>query len=74
MVDRTNQAPVPNASLQAGTATAITGADGTAVLRTVGGATVEASADGFDAGTGTVPDEKGLTHIAASQRGNRRSN
>jgi hypothetical protein len=61
VVDRTNQAPVPNASLQGGTATAITGADGTAILRTVGGATVEASADGFDAGTGTVPDEKGLT-------------
>jgi hypothetical protein len=61
VVDRTNQAPVPNASLQAGTATAITGADGTAILRTTGGATVEASADGFDAGTGTVPDEKGLT-------------
>jgi hypothetical protein len=61
VVDRTNQAPVPNASLQAGTATAITDADGTAILRTVGGATVQASADGFDAGTGTVPDEKGLT-------------
>ena len=61
VVDRTNQAPVPNATLQAGGATATTGADGTAVLRTVGGATVEANADGFDAGTGTVPDEKGLT-------------
>jgi hypothetical protein len=61
VVDRTNKAPVPNASLQAGTATAITGGDGTAILSTVGGATVEASADGFDTGTGTVPDEKGLT-------------
>jgi hypothetical protein len=61
VVDRTNQAPVPNATLRAGGATAITNADGTAILRTVGGASVEASADGFDAGTGTVPDEKGLT-------------
>lgn len=61
VLDRTNQAPVPNAMLRAGTVTAITGADGTAVLRTVGGASVEATADGFDAGTGTVPDEKGVT-------------
>jgi hypothetical protein len=61
VVDRTNQAPVPNATLRAGTATATTGADGTAILLTMGGASVEASADGFDAGTGTVPDEKGLT-------------
>ncbi|MBA3689353.1 MAG: carboxypeptidase regulatory-like domain-containing protein [Chloroflexi bacterium] len=61
VVDRTNQAPVPNATLRAGSATALTGADGTAILRTIGGASVEASADGFDAGTGTVPDENGLT-------------
>ncbi|HEY8922516.1 MAG TPA: putative glycoside hydrolase [Candidatus Limnocylindria bacterium] len=61
VVDRTNQAPVPNATVHSGSATAITGADGTAILRTVGGTSVAASADGFDAGTGTVPDEKGLT-------------
>jgi hypothetical protein len=61
VVDRMNQEPVPNATLRSGVATAITGADGTAVLRTTGGASVEASADGFDAGTGTVPDEKGMT-------------
>ncbi|MEO8639288.1 MAG: putative glycoside hydrolase [Chloroflexota bacterium] len=61
VVDRTDQAPVPNATLRTGNATTITGADGTATLRTVGGASVEASADGFDAGTGTVPDEQGLT-------------
>jgi hypothetical protein len=60
-VDRTNQAPVPNAELRAGDATAITGPDGTAILRTSGGASVEVNADGFDIGTGTVPDEKGLT-------------
>jgi hypothetical protein len=61
VLDRTNQAPVPNAALQAGSATATTGADGRAILRTVGGANVEATADGFDAGSGTVPAEKGLT-------------
>jgi hypothetical protein len=59
--DRSNKAPVPGATIRTGSATAVTGADGTAVLRTLGGATVEASADGFDPGTGTVPDEKGLT-------------
>jgi hypothetical protein len=61
VVDRTDQAPVPSATVRSGSATAVTGDDGTAILRTIGGATVEASADGFDPGTGTVPDEKGLT-------------
>jgi hypothetical protein len=61
VVNRTDQAPVPNATVHAGSATATTGADGTAIVRTVGGASVGASADGFDPGTGTVPDEKGLT-------------
>jgi hypothetical protein len=61
VVDRTNQAPVPNAALRAGASTAITGADGTATVTARGGDSVEASADGFDDATGTVPDEKGLT-------------
>ena len=61
VVDRTNEAPVPNATLRAGSATAITGADGTAVIRTSGGTEIQATAKGFDAGTGTAPDEKGLT-------------
>ena len=61
VVDRTNEAPVAGATLRSGSATAVTGADGTAILRTLGGATVEASSNGFDPGTGTVPDEKGLT-------------
>ncbi|MEX0625604.1 MAG: putative glycoside hydrolase [Chloroflexota bacterium] len=59
--DRTNQAPVPNAMLRSGDGTATTGADGTATITALSGATVEVSANGFDAGTGTVPDEKGLT-------------
>ena len=61
VVDRTNQAPVPNATLQAGTATATTGEDGTGTIRSIGGAVIEVTAKGFDTGTGTVPDEKGLT-------------
>jgi hypothetical protein len=59
--NRTNEAPVANATLKSGVGTAITGEDGTATIRAVSGATVEASADGFDAGTGTVPDDRGLT-------------
>jgi hypothetical protein len=61
VVDRTNKAPVPNASLSSGSSSVTTGADGTATIVALSGASVEASADGFDAGTGTVPDEKGLT-------------
>ena len=61
VVDRTNQAPVPNAELRSAGAFAITGADGTATIHTSGGATIDVSADGFDDGTGTIPDEKGLT-------------
>jgi hypothetical protein len=60
VVDRTNQAPVPHAVLRSGGSTATTGADGTATIIALSGAKVEASADGFDTGTGTVPDEKGL--------------
>ena len=52
---------MPNATLHAGEASAITGPDGTAVIRTVGGATVEVTANGFDDGTGTIPEEKGVT-------------
>ncbi len=60
-LDRTDQEPVPNAALRVGGAVAITGADGTATLTTVGGASVAVTADGFDDGTGTVPDDGGLT-------------
>jgi hypothetical protein len=61
VVDRTNQAPVPNAVLRSGASTATTAEDGTATIVALNGTSVEATADGFDAGTGTVPDEKGLT-------------
>ena len=61
VVDRTNQAPVPNAALRSGGASAITGADGIATILAGGGATIDVSADGFDDGTGTIPDEEGLT-------------
>ena len=61
VVDRTGQAPVPNARLSVGTVTAATGADGTATLTALRGATVEALADGFDKGSGAVPDDGGLT-------------
>jgi hypothetical protein len=61
VVDRTNDAPVPNAAVRSGTSSATTGEDGAATINAVSGGPVEASAEGFDAGTGTVPDEKGLT-------------
>jgi hypothetical protein len=40
VVDKTGQAPVPNARLRVGTVTAATGADGTATLTALRGATV----------------------------------
>jgi hypothetical protein len=61
VVDRTNQEPVPNAVVRSGASSATTGEDGSATITAVSNAPVEASAEGFDAGTGTVPDEKGLT-------------
>ena len=61
VVDRTSKAPVANAMLSVGSVTATTAADGTATLTALRGAKVEAQAKGFDPGTGSVPDEKGLT-------------
>ncbi|MDP9468649.1 MAG: carboxypeptidase regulatory-like domain-containing protein [Chloroflexota bacterium] len=61
VVDRTNQAPLARAKVQVAGQVATTGADGVATVTTVGGATVEASAEGFDSATDIVPDEKGLT-------------
>lgn len=60
VADRTNQVPVANAQLDVGGTTATTGADGTATLTATRGATVEASADGFDTGSDNVPDDGGL--------------
>ena len=61
IVDRTTQAPLANAVVTAGGLTAIAAADGTAAVTALRGAEVEASAAGFDTGSGTVPDDGGLT-------------
>ena len=61
VIDRTSHAPVPNAPLRVGELTATTGADGTATMTALRGTSVQASAAGFDPGTGTVPDDGGLT-------------
>jgi hypothetical protein len=61
VVDRTSHAPVGGAVLRSGASSATTADDGTATIRAVSGATVTAAAEGFAPGTGTVPDEKGVT-------------
>lgn len=61
VVDRTSEAPVPNAAVDAGGVTGTTGADGTIVLTAPRAAEVTAVATGFDIGTGTIPDDGGLT-------------
>ena len=60
VVDRSSHAPVPNAELRSGESTTTTASDGTATIATLIGASIEASADGFDTGTGTVTDDKEL--------------
>ena len=61
VVDRTTETPLEGVLLTVGRVTATTAADGTATLTAVPGAEVEASADGFDPGSGAVPDDGGLT-------------
>ena len=61
VVDRTNRSPVPYASLRIADLVTTTGADGSVTLTAVPGASMEASAEGFDLGTGTVPEAAGLT-------------
>jgi hypothetical protein len=61
VVDRTSKAPVPHARLHVGSVTAAAAADGTATLTALRGVTVQAQADGFDDGSGAVPDDGGLT-------------
>jgi hypothetical protein len=61
VVNRTSQLPVAGAELRVGALDATTVADGTATLTALRGASVQASADGFDAGAGPVPDDGGLT-------------
>ena len=62
VVDRTNETtPIPNAQVTVGASTATTGADGIATVTASRGASVEASAAGFDPGAGEVPEQGGLT-------------
>ena len=61
VLDRTSHAGVAGARLQVGQATATTGSDGRVVLLVVRGARVGAKADGYDAGSASVPDHGGLT-------------
>lgn len=60
VVDRSNDEPLPNAALRSGETTVTTGADGAATITTVTGTSIEASADGFDTGTGVVTHDKEL--------------
>lgn len=61
VVNRADQGPIADAELRVGAVTATTAADGTVALTALSGASVQASADGFDPGSGPVPDDGGLT-------------
>jgi len=61
VVDRTSRQPIAGAVLVVGAATATTAADGTSTLLALRGATVQASADGFESGNKPVPDDGGVT-------------
>ena len=63
VVDRTTEAPLGGAQLRAGEETTSTGADGRVTITAVPGVEIEASAIGFDIGSGEVP-EKGDLRIA----------
>ena len=60
VVDRSNHEPVPKVELTSGGNTATTGADGAATITTLTGASIEASADGYDIATATVTHDKEL--------------
>ncbi|MDQ2689786.1 MAG: carboxypeptidase regulatory-like domain-containing protein, partial [Chloroflexota bacterium] len=60
VVSRGSEQPVPDAELRVEDTTALTGEDGTATLTAMRGAEVEASADGHDAATASVPDDGDL--------------
>jgi hypothetical protein len=53
--------PIAGVTLTMGDTTAVTGADGTAVITAPRGADVAATADGYDPASGTVPDDGDLT-------------
>jgi hypothetical protein len=59
--EATTRAPIVGVTVTAGGATAQTGDDGRATLTAAPGASLEASADGYDPATATVPDEGDLS-------------
>jgi FlaG/FlaF family flagellin (archaellin) len=59
--EATTRAPIVGVTVTAGGATAMTGDDGRATLTAAPGASLAASADGYDPATSTVPDEGDLT-------------
>ncbi len=60
-VQQGSSEPIAGATLTVGDVTAVTGADGTALVTAPRGAEVAATADGYDPASGTVPDEGDLT-------------
>lgn len=64
VLDRVTQHPIAGAALGVGAATATaatTATDGTATLLALRGAKVQATADGYDVGSGPIPADGGLT-------------
>jgi hypothetical protein len=61
VVDRSTERPIAGATLTVAGTTATTATDGTATVTALRGASVEAGMDGFDTGSGVVPNEGGLT-------------
>jgi predicted small lipoprotein YifL len=61
VVNRTDQAPVAGAAVQAGTLNGMTSADGSMALTALPGAPVSISAPGFDDAQGAIPEAGDLT-------------
>jgi hypothetical protein len=61
VTDAASGEPIAGARLESDDATATTDADGTAVITALAGSEIEAEADGFDPGSGTVPGEGDLS-------------
>ena len=61
VVDRSSQRPIAGAELSAGALSATTGADGTATVTALRGASIRASAEGFDSASGPGPNDGGLS-------------
>jgi hypothetical protein len=60
-IEATTRAPILGVTVTAGSTTARTGDDGRASLTVARGASLAASADGYDPATATVPDEGDVT-------------